>query len=44
MMAFPFNLTDGTGAIALILDPADQPMGCYSRTRLASGQVTIPAP
>jgi len=33
---FPFNLSDGTGAIALILDPAGHPMGMYSRTRLAS--------
>jgi len=33
---FPFNLPDGTGAIALILDPAGHPVGMYSRTRLAS--------
>jgi predicted enzyme related to lactoylglutathione lyase len=33
---FPFDLSDGTGAIALILDPAGHPMGMYSRTRLAS--------
>jgi hypothetical protein len=32
---FPFNLSDGTGAIALVLDPAGHPMGMYSRTRLA---------
>jgi predicted enzyme related to lactoylglutathione lyase len=33
---FPFNLSDGTGAIALILDPTGHPIGMYSRTRLAS--------
>jgi len=33
---FPFNLPDGIGAIAVILDPAGHPMGMYSRTRLAS--------
>ena len=33
---FPFNLPDGTGAIALVLDPAGHPMGMYSRTPLAS--------
>jgi predicted enzyme related to lactoylglutathione lyase len=32
---FPFNLPDGTGAIALVLDPAGHPVGMYSRTRLA---------
>ena len=29
---FPFNLPDGIGAIALILDPAGHPVGMYSRT------------
>jgi predicted enzyme related to lactoylglutathione lyase len=33
---FPFNLPDGTGAIAVILDPAGHPMGMYSRTRMTS--------
>jgi predicted enzyme related to lactoylglutathione lyase len=33
---FPFNLTDGIGAIALVLDPAGHPVGMYSRTPLAS--------
>lgn len=33
---FPFNLPDGTGAIALVLDPAGHPVGMYSRTRLAA--------
>ncbi|MGB7621846.1 MAG: VOC family protein [Terriglobia bacterium] len=33
---FPFNLPDGTGAIALVLDPAGHPVGMYSRTPLAS--------
>jgi len=29
---FPFNLTDGTGAISLIVDPSGHPLGLYSRT------------
>jgi len=33
---FPFNLPDGIGAIALVLDPAGHPLGLYSRTPLAS--------
>lgn len=33
---FPFNLPDGTGAVALILDPAGHPVAMYSRTPLAS--------
>jgi hypothetical protein len=37
---FPFNLPDGRGAIALVLDPAGHPVGLYSRTPLASA----PAP
>ncbi|MGH9318921.1 MAG: VOC family protein [Vicinamibacteria bacterium] len=32
---FPFDLPDGTGAVALILDPAGHPVGLYSRTPLA---------
>jgi predicted enzyme related to lactoylglutathione lyase len=32
---FPFNLPDGTGSIAVILDPAGHPVGLYSRTLLA---------
>ncbi len=32
---FPFDLPDGIGAIALIIDPAGHPMGIYSRTPLA---------
>jgi uncharacterized protein len=31
---FPFNLPDGTGAIAVIVDPAGHPLGLYSRTTL----------
>ena len=31
---FPFNLPDGTGAIALVADPAGHPVGLYSRTAL----------
>jgi len=37
---FPFNLSDGTGAIALVVDPSGHPLGMYSRTPLAS---TVPA-
>lgn len=29
---FPFNLPDGRGAIALVLDPTGHPIGMYSRT------------
>ncbi|HEV2853333.1 MAG TPA: VOC family protein [Thermoanaerobaculia bacterium] len=32
---FPFNLSDGRGAIALVLDPAGHPVGMYSRTPIA---------
>lgn len=32
---FPFNLPDGTGAVALVLDPSGHPVGLYSRTPLA---------
>jgi predicted enzyme related to lactoylglutathione lyase len=32
---FPFDLPDGIGAIALVLDPAGHPVGMYSRTPLA---------
>jgi hypothetical protein len=31
---FPFNLPDGTGAIAVVVDPAGHPIGMYSRTPL----------
>jgi predicted enzyme related to lactoylglutathione lyase len=31
---FPFNLPDGTGAIALAVDPSGHPVGMYSRTLL----------
>jgi predicted enzyme related to lactoylglutathione lyase len=31
---FPFNLPDGIGAIALVLDPSGHPLGLYSRTPL----------
>jgi uncharacterized protein len=31
---FPFNLPDGTGAIAVALDPAGHPIGLYSRIPL----------
>ena len=32
---FPFNLPDGRGAIAIVLDPSGHPLGLYSRTKLA---------
>jgi predicted enzyme related to lactoylglutathione lyase len=31
---FPFNLSGGIGAIALVVDPAGHPIGLYSRTPL----------
>jgi predicted enzyme related to lactoylglutathione lyase len=31
---FPFNLPEGTGAIAVAVDPAGHPVGLYSRTPL----------
>lgn len=33
---FPFDLPEGTGAIALVLDPSGHPVGMYSRTPLKS--------
>ena len=33
---FPFNLSEGTGAIGLVLYLSGHPMGLYSRTPLAS--------
>ena len=31
---FPFNLSDGAGAIAVVVDPVGHPLGLYSRTPL----------
>jgi predicted enzyme related to lactoylglutathione lyase len=31
---FPFNLSDGGGAVGLVVDPAGHPVGLYSRTPL----------
>jgi uncharacterized protein len=31
---FPFNLPDGIGAVAVVVDPAGHPVGLYSRTPL----------
>ena len=31
---FPFNLPDGAGTIAVVVDPAGHPIGIYSRTPL----------
>ncbi|MBP1597827.1 MAG: glyoxalase [Acidobacteria bacterium] len=33
---FPFNLPDGRGAVAVLVDPAGHPIGMYSRTQIAS--------
>jgi predicted enzyme related to lactoylglutathione lyase len=35
---FPFNLPDGTGAIALVVDPFGHPVGMYSRTLLPAAK------
>lgn len=32
---FPFDLSDGKGAIGLFVDPVGHPMGMYSRTAIA---------
>jgi predicted enzyme related to lactoylglutathione lyase len=32
---FPFNLPDGIGAVAVVVDPAGHPVGLYSRTPLS---------
>ncbi len=37
---FPFNLPDGTGAIALVVDPTGHPIGMYSRTALPNRPAT----
>ena len=37
--AFPFNLPDGTGAIALLSDPAGHPIGMYSNALLPSASL-----
>ena len=33
---FPFDLPDGIGAIAVVVDPAGHPVGMYSRTPLSA--------
>lgn len=33
---FPFDLSDGKGAVAVLVDPAGHPVGMYSRTPLAA--------
>jgi predicted enzyme related to lactoylglutathione lyase len=38
---FPFNLTDGTGAVAVVIDPAGHPVGMYSRTTLPPASASI---
>lgn len=37
---FPFDLPDGTGAIALLTDPAGHPVGLYSRAPLPPAKKT----
>jgi predicted enzyme related to lactoylglutathione lyase len=37
---FPFNLPDGIGAIALVVDPSGHPVGMYSRTPLPAAAPT----
>ena len=39
---FPFDLPDGTGAIALVADPAGHPIGMYSRTPLPPAPAKTP--
>ena len=39
---FPFNLPDGIGAIAVVVDPAGHPIGLYSRTPLAPAPAPAP--
>jgi len=38
---FPFNLTNRTGAIALVLDPSGHPVGMYSKMPLPSGKPRV---
>ena len=33
---FPFNLPDGTGAVAVVIDPAGHPVGMYSKAPVVS--------
>jgi uncharacterized protein len=33
---FPFDLPNGSGAVAVVMDPAGHPVGLYSRTPLAA--------
>lgn len=39
---FPFNLPDGIGAIAVVVDPAGHPIGMYSRTPLPAAPSATP--
>ena len=39
---FPFDLPNGTGAIALIVDPTGHPVGLYSRTQLTPARPPSP--
>jgi uncharacterized protein len=38
---FPFDLPDGIGAIALVVDPAGHPIGLYSRTPLPPAPAAV---
>ncbi len=39
---FPFDLSDGAGAVALVVDPAGHPVGMYSRTPLEAAAPAAP--
>ena len=38
---FPFNLPDGIGAIALVVDPVGHPVGLYSRTMIPTDKPSM---
>jgi predicted enzyme related to lactoylglutathione lyase len=38
---FPFDLSDGGGAISLVIDPAGHPIGLYSKTPLVTPLVKV---
>lgn len=38
----PFDLPDGVGAVAIVLDPAGHPVGMYARTPLLAAAAPPP--
>jgi predicted enzyme related to lactoylglutathione lyase len=38
---FPFNLSERTGAVALVLDPVGHPVGLYSRTPIPAAAPAV---